>query len=121
MKSYWSRGLSDEELVERTRQHLSLGEKVRWVFLLMTAVFLGTALWFAPAAFNSIETYTRRSGGQWPWFFIGLAVGVSIGTVYLFLLLKAMASFFLFLNALIWSRRDRLLVKYYDEARAGGK
>jgi hypothetical protein len=118
MKGYWSRGLSDEEVVERTRKYLKLGEKVRWLFLLMSLAFLGTAVWFAPAAFHWIETYTKRSNGQWIWFFIGLAAGVSIGTIYLFLLLKAMASFFLFLNALIWSRRDRLLVKYYDEVRA---
>jgi TRAP-type C4-dicarboxylate transport system permease small subunit len=115
MKSYWSREVSDEELVERTRKNLNRTQKFRWLFLLYAVVFFGIAIWFAPAAYEWIEKEAQRlSGNQWMPFLVGMSFGMSIGTLYLLLLLKSVAWFILFVNPFIWTRRDRLLVEYHD-------
>lgn len=117
MKSYWPQHLSDDELIEQTRRNLSRSQKLRWLYLVYALAFFSIGAWFAPTAYDWIEAVAKKSiaTSQWIPFWAGMSFGTVLGMVYILLFIKAAVWFILFLNPLIWSRRDRLLVEYYDE------
>jgi uncharacterized membrane protein (DUF485 family) len=113
----FSRKLSDAEFVARLHKRLDKGKRYARFGLIFHALFLCVVIYLFISAYDLISSF-KADFGRTPEastsFQMGLLLGLGIGSFLLMLLFHTIYGFINCLILLLGSRRDKLLVAYYD-------
>jgi H+/Cl- antiporter ClcA len=114
MKIFSKLKLTDAEYVERIRKDLRVSKKWGWGGLIFSGVLFVAYAYLFPLIPDWIE-FTKKAAPNSQSFWLGIVTGFLLGFLFGGLLLSLGVYFVKSIILILGSRRDKLLVAYYDQ------